>query len=280
MEEKKYLSTGETARMLGVSKQTLIYYDKIGLLRPECRENETYRCYTLAQADELDTILTFRSLGVPIKRLKAYLRNKSPRLCVELLQEQEASIEAEIRRLSSVQKKIHARSRVLEQAIAIEDPEEVSYSDHPQEYYLSQPCGSDREDKRMESFLALCARAKELSLDFAAPVCGVIEHEDVLQGRYNVTSCYAIRVTEDEWNSYGGGFTTPAGRYASTCLCGSGGRAEAFGRLLNAIERDGLRLCGNVFTLDLFSTLTSPEPEDYMALVFAKTEERKDSEQK
>ena len=35
---KKNFSTGEFAKLCGVSKQTLIYYDKIGLFKPDYKD--------------------------------------------------------------------------------------------------------------------------------------------------------------------------------------------------------------------------------------------------
>lgn len=80
MENKIYLSTGELAKMLGVTKQTVIYYDKVGLISPAKRGEKHYRYYTLEQADELDSILTFRNLGVPIDTKGIFKCQKCRRL--------------------------------------------------------------------------------------------------------------------------------------------------------------------------------------------------------
>ena len=48
---------GEMAKLHGISKQTLIYYDKIELFRPEsCDEETGYRYYSLEQFVDLDVI--------------------------------------------------------------------------------------------------------------------------------------------------------------------------------------------------------------------------------
>ena len=47
---KEYYSIGETAKLLGVSTQTLRYYDREGILRPETINEETgYRYYSYMQ---------------------------------------------------------------------------------------------------------------------------------------------------------------------------------------------------------------------------------------
>ena len=52
-----YFSIGELADFQQISKQTLIYYDKIGLFRPAYVDPQTgYRYYSASQIDYLDTI--------------------------------------------------------------------------------------------------------------------------------------------------------------------------------------------------------------------------------
>lgn len=64
IEIAKQYTVGELAELAGVSTRTLRYYDEIGLLVPERRENG-YRIYGSTQVDRLQEILFFRELGVP-----------------------------------------------------------------------------------------------------------------------------------------------------------------------------------------------------------------------
>ena len=43
MQQDIYMTTGEFARMMRVSKDTLFHYDKIGLLKPEIVKTNGYR---------------------------------------------------------------------------------------------------------------------------------------------------------------------------------------------------------------------------------------------
>ena len=54
---KDMFSIGELAGYQNISKQTLIFYDKIGLFQPAYVDpNNKYRYYTAQQIDYLDTI--------------------------------------------------------------------------------------------------------------------------------------------------------------------------------------------------------------------------------
>ena len=60
-----YFSIGELSRYQNISKQTLIFYDKLGLFQPAYVDpNNGYRYYTARQLDELDTILILKKSGL------------------------------------------------------------------------------------------------------------------------------------------------------------------------------------------------------------------------
>ena len=63
-------STGEFAAHFGIKKDTLFYYDKIGLFSPAGVRDNGYRYYTSAQIEPFRTLLSLRELNVPIKTLQ------------------------------------------------------------------------------------------------------------------------------------------------------------------------------------------------------------------
>lgn len=65
----------QLAKLAGVSSRTLRYYDIIGLLVPERKENG-YRVYGKAQVERLQEIMFFRELGVPASEIKPLLDSK------------------------------------------------------------------------------------------------------------------------------------------------------------------------------------------------------------
>ena len=72
--EIKFMA-GEMAKLHGISKQTLLYYDSIGLLKPKEKDKfNKYRYYTLDQFDELDVIICLKTLGLQLKEIKNYLK--------------------------------------------------------------------------------------------------------------------------------------------------------------------------------------------------------------
>lgn len=69
------MTTHEIEEMLGITKQTLIYYEKEGMINPKRNENN-YRNYSSSDIDVLKLILLLRSMGVSIDEIKLILDEK------------------------------------------------------------------------------------------------------------------------------------------------------------------------------------------------------------
>lgn len=64
------MKINELAQLANVSKRTLHYYDEIGLLIPSSIDKNGYRIYSEQNIDELQQILFFRNLDIPLKQIK------------------------------------------------------------------------------------------------------------------------------------------------------------------------------------------------------------------
>lgn len=69
----KTYSISTIARTCGLSRSTLLYYDRLGLLRPSGRTGSGYRYYTAAEQRRLQRIGHFREAGLSLKEILAVL---------------------------------------------------------------------------------------------------------------------------------------------------------------------------------------------------------------
>ena len=67
----------QLAKLSGVTRRTLRYYDQIGLLRPARTTEAGYRIYGPSQVDRLQHILFYRALGLELG-LPEYLVRRQP----------------------------------------------------------------------------------------------------------------------------------------------------------------------------------------------------------
>ncbi len=91
--------------MFNLSRSTLLYYDAIGLLRPSVRTPAGYRLYGEPEMKRLAQIRLFRDMGIPLKRIGAFLNRQNDGVTPVLLQRLLA-INAEIDGLRGQQKAI------------------------------------------------------------------------------------------------------------------------------------------------------------------------------
>jgi len=101
----------ELARHFGLSRSTLLYYDRIGLLTPSLRSSANYRCYSASDLERLEAICSLKRAGVEISGIKAILA--APRdETAGVLQRRLQQIGAEISALQTKQRMLAGMLRL------------------------------------------------------------------------------------------------------------------------------------------------------------------------
>jgi DNA-binding transcriptional MerR regulator len=99
---------GEMARLHNISKQTLIYYDKIGLFQPDETDDETgYRYYALEQCQDLDVIICLKNFGMSLKEIKDYLQKTTTAERIHLLEDKENCMRKKIEEIRRAKKRLN-----------------------------------------------------------------------------------------------------------------------------------------------------------------------------
>lgn len=113
-EDEHYFTVGEFANLFGVSKQTLLYYERNGIFLPVFTDTNGYRYYSVKQYFLFEILTTFRTLGIPLKKIAWYLNNRSPTHLRQILSDRKADFDHQIEIL-------RANQRELEDKIAFLD---------------------------------------------------------------------------------------------------------------------------------------------------------------
>ncbi len=97
---ERLYSIGETARLMGISVQTLRNYSNLGLLKPQYVDEFTgYRYYSFAQFHYIDRIKYLRGLGLPLSDIEEILENGNTDMMVSHLDKQKERILENIEQL-------------------------------------------------------------------------------------------------------------------------------------------------------------------------------------
>jgi DNA-binding transcriptional MerR regulator len=113
--KEKFL-IGELSKIFNISTDTLRYYDKIGLLKPEYDQTNHYRYYSVENFFSLSRILFLKNLDISIKDIKNYFNNQEKDHLLTLLKNEEAEMDIKINRLINLKGKIASKIDLIEGA--------------------------------------------------------------------------------------------------------------------------------------------------------------------
>jgi DNA-binding transcriptional MerR regulator len=106
------LTIGALAKAAGLSRSTLLYYDRLGLLRPGRRSEAGYRLYSEADARRLEQICLHRQMGISLEEIGTLIRGPAATAAAEILQRRLQALEREIAELRRQQ---HCIVEILKQ---------------------------------------------------------------------------------------------------------------------------------------------------------------------
>ncbi|SDZ78171.1 MerR family transcriptional regulator [Microbulbifer marinus] len=92
------------ARRFNLSRSTLLYYDRIGLLKPASTSDSGYRLYGERELARMERIETFRNAGLPLKAIRDIVDGECMGSVEVALERQLAALNDEITRLRAQQK--------------------------------------------------------------------------------------------------------------------------------------------------------------------------------
>lgn len=142
MNNNMYFTTGEFAKITGVTKHTLFHYDDIGLFSPELKHENGYRYYSIGQLEVFDVIWTLKELDMPLSAIKEYLAARSPQAFASLLENEEKNIERKIKRLKETRRWLRAKSALTREAMQ-KDVNVIEKTEVPEQYYIEASCESE-----------------------------------------------------------------------------------------------------------------------------------------
>ena len=142
---------GQIADLFGISTQTLHHYDRIGLLKPYERNEQTgYRHYIQSQIYRLANIIYLRKQGYSLREIKDYFANMNFSGRTAELRAQAEQLDKEVKRIQCISKAIREKIRYIELSDYQEKLSSIEISDIPRRQYLE--IGPEKELYSSETF--------------------------------------------------------------------------------------------------------------------------------
>lgn len=94
---------GQLSKQTGLSRSTLLYYERIKLLLPFERTKAGYRLYSLKNAERLKRMSLYKTAGLSLERIKDLLDDEQASLS-QVLEQRLAHLNQEIKQLREQQR--------------------------------------------------------------------------------------------------------------------------------------------------------------------------------
>ena len=149
---EKLYSVKEVCDIIGITGQTLRFYDKHDLLKPYyINESNGYRYYSWTQFSAIDKLKYMQQLGFSLKAIKAILDRDDVPLMLEEINRISDQLELEEERIRREREGIQWYRDFMADGISGKEEYLACVKHMPDRYLLSVPTngGFDREARRM-----------------------------------------------------------------------------------------------------------------------------------
>lgn len=267
MNKNMYFTTGEFAKITGVTKHTLFHYDEIGLFSPEVKLDNGYRYYSIGQLEVFDVIWTLKELDMPLAAIKEYLVARSPGAFIGLLEEEEKIIDHKIQKLIETRNWLRTKSIAIRDAMK-KETEDIEIVSAPEQYYI-KATSEFADGKEFAICISnLITHCEELGMKSPYSIGYLQYPENIFNKIYNdYHTFYMLFDTPPGQSEY---HIKPAGTYLYVYFKGHWESiGVAYERLLEYAKEHRLNLDNCFYEENLLDELTTIRYEDYLVRISA-----------
>lgn len=273
-----YFLSGEFAKLCGVPKKTLLYYDVQGLFRPEIIMDNGYRYYSLQQLESFQMIRTLKKIGMPLKEIQSYMKKRSPEHLLDLLISQQQVMEEQQKRLEYMQEVIKNKISFLQSARKL-DLKQISLQYFPpQVLILSRPIEEVPESSVTEAVMEHIRYCDQHWLDAGYALGAMVHTKQLRMHKFSNRSYFFTQTFYDERTQKVPPelrFEKPGGQYAVVYFSGHyDNTEEAYGRLMDFLAGRNLDIEGYAYEESILEDLCAKSVEDYITRISVKIQEK------
>ena len=263
MKRNGAFSINNFAKFARTTRDTLLYYDKIGLLSPKSRGDNNYRFYSNNQLGTVNLIRTLQVLGMPLRGIKKLRDKRTPELMDAVLENQIKLLDAQINDLiraqtllGSIKNTIHTHMDVDETVIEVKNcPEERIILGEQNDY-----SGERNDYDALYSFYKSSSE-KITDLDLNYPVWAYFSEERIRRRDW-------VWPDRFYFHNPDGQDKKPAALYVIGYKRGGYGQShDLYVRLLEYIETNDLEICGPAYEEYPLNEICVIEESDYLMRV-------------
>ena len=174
-----FLTIKAFSKLVGISANSLRHYDKIALLIPAERGNESankYRYYSPAQISEANLIRVLTGVGIPLETIKELMQDRTPEKMIKLFSQNRNRIAAELRFMKEMLSVINTRCEMLFEAISAAESD-ISILEMPEKrIILGDTTDPSCQTDYLAEYIRFCSTSHLPTLNLSYPVGGYFEN--------------------------------------------------------------------------------------------------------
>ena len=260
MSESGLLSISDFAEFSRTTRDTLLHYDRIGLLSPVVRGDNNYRYYSISQLAIVNVIRTFQQLGMSLEEINSLRDRRTPERANHVFEQQVEEIDKKIKEwvcarklLLTLQKAVNSVSYVDEREISVEFlPAEAIVLGNLNDYSR----GRTDYDTLLSFYNDVSNKYPDLDLNY--PVWATYSQDRLKEKDWHNPDRYYFYNPE-------GYDRRPAALYAIGYKRGGYGiNDDLFERINEYIDRNGYEICGDAFEEYPINEICAINDSDYL----------------
>ncbi|MEC6748729.1 MerR family transcriptional regulator [Marinilactibacillus sp. XAAS-LB27] len=266
MKEKYYLTTGQFANLVGVPKDTLFYYDKIGIFSPEMKKENGYRYYSFYQSEVFEAIRLLKTLGISLSEVKNYMKHKSPENLVVLLETEKKVLKKKISELQSMEELLNKRISSTTEAIE-KDLNQVGIEYMTTTFLFATKAGSVVDDdillESIQSHFKSLRSIKKQTV-FSQSIGWTLHSEKIMKKNYEIYDSIYTTMSDEKYSN----FIKEAGNYI--VLYHNNVQADlsvSYQKILTYIEENQIEIEGYFFEETLLDDLSVNGYEEFVVKI-------------
>ena len=273
MPESGLLSISDFAEFSRTTRDTLLHYDRIGLLSPVLRGENNYRYYSSSQLAIVNVIRTFQQLGMSLEEIMALRDRRTPELANKVFERQIEEIDKKIEEWVRARKLLLTLKKAINSVSNI-DEKEITVKFLPAEAIVLGDLNDYSRDRTdYDALLSFYhdMNRKYPDVDLNYPVWATYSQERLKQRDWRHPDRYYLYNPE-------GYDRRPAALYAIGYMRG-GYRPnnDLYELLTDYIEKNGYEICGDAYEEYPLNEICATSDKDYLIRVMITVREKEDT---
>ncbi len=259
-----FIAISEMAKLYGITRQTLIYYDEIDLFKPVRVDAKGYRYYSRRQIPYLREICFLKAMGISLEDVLEHFRDRNADKEIQLLQRQRAKVMREIVHLNKLREAITQRIGLYEEsreAASVQIKEPFLRTFGPRRVlFQTYVTPINRENLHM-TLMSLWRRVFQKEQVPCSGFGSLFGKDSVLAHQPLAGAGSYIELSL--WNEdFPDSRLIPTGEYVCFYKYGMPYDTEYIDVLLDWINRNGYELCGDILDVCLLDTTFYKEQKE------------------